>query len=229
MVDAFLDFIDDGLCKIHRAIVPPSSTERLRGAQSEIRRSMQRLNTETDRSLREEQKLRAKMRSEAVRGESSAAKNTAVAIARGQSSRNGLNRLQNRLSTLKSRLDAAKTTESIHSIMQDTTAAMSSIGRSIGGQDLRRTVTNFERQNMMIGNYAEVLGDTVDECEGPDDAESELGGMDTLAEEILSQMMDEINLESLGPLPAPPTTVIREPPDGDAKPMQVNAPQPRDR
>jgi len=203
-MDALLDAVDDGIDWAYKAVVPPSASVRQQQAHSEIRRSTQRLKNETDRSIRDEQALKIKMRAEVCRNENGSAKATAAAIVRGQASRAGLNMLQNRLSVLKSRLDAAKTTVSINAIIKDTTAAMSTITSSMGGQGLQRTVTNFERQNILIGNMAEIISDAVDGC---DDTEQELDGqaMDERANEMVSMLIYEIHMSSLDPMPTPPT------------------------
>ena len=221
-MDDFLDAVDDGLDWAYKAVVPPTPKERLRRAHSEIRRSLQRLKSETDRSIRDENTLRHKMRSEAVRGEISATKATASTIVRGQISRTNLNKLQNRLTSLKSRLDAANTAESMNSIMKDTTAAMGAVGRSLGGKDLQKTVTSFERQNILLGNLAETMSEAVDDCEEEQELDGDSIEMQTA--NMVDQMMEEISVESLMPLPNAPTTttigfqVRSRPPPPDAAP-----------
>ena len=202
-MDSLLDAVDDGFEWMYRSIVPPTPQERLRSAHLDIRKNVQRLKMETGRSLREEAKLRNRMRAEASRGETSAVKATASSIVRGQVSRTSLNKLQNRLNALQSRLEAATTTQNINSIIKDATAAMSAIGSALGGNDLQKTVMNFERQNTAMSMITDEINDVVDECEDEPDLE---GGesLDDQVRLMAEQAMDEITLKSMYTMPSVP-------------------------
>ena len=203
-MDTFLDAIDDGVGYVYRSVVPPGPKDRLRSAQSELRRVSQQVSSESNRSVNIETRLTARMKKEARRNEMSAAKETALAIARGQANRAYLNRLANRLNALKSRMDMATTNESISSILKHATSAMTAISAALGGSNMRRSLASFERQNTAIGDMADAVGDTLDEC----DDEAELDGkhLSVRADELMAQVMDEIAIEHS--IPTAPTGIL---------------------
>ena len=77
---------------------------------------------------------------------------------------------------------------------------------------MHRSIMSFERQNSAIGDMADAFGDTLDECD--DDAELEGEHLSVRADELMSQIMDEIAVEhSMPTVPAglrPPAVSYQE-------------------
>src|SRR5438270_3206627 len=95
--------------------------------------------------------------------------------------------MRTRLQAVSLRIQTVRSNEQMMQSMKGATALLGSMNRQMNLPALQRIAMEFERENDIMDQREEMMGDAIDEVSGLDEEEE--------SDEVLNQVLDEIGVD----------------------------------
>ena len=123
--------------------------------------------------------------------------------------------MKTQLQAVSLRIQTVRSNEQIIQSMKGATSLLSTMNKSMNLPALQRIAMEFEKENDIMDQREEMMGDTIDEVTGLDDEEE--------TDEVVNQVLDEIGIDLNQALGTTPTGIASGVPDKQAQAVGADA------
>ncbi|XP_065907007.1 charged multivesicular body protein 2b-like [Dysidea avara] len=177
---------------------PPMSTkDQLRGQQKVIRGAQRQMTRDQQQLERQEKQLEAEIKRAAKQGNKQLLNVLAKQLValRKQKTRSMV--VNSKMTGISHQLKATQTTSTMAGALGTSTRAMATVNAAINPSQLQHTLQSFERETTKMDMAGELMDETLDDIlAGSDEEEA--------SDQLVSQVLDEIGLETTSKLAAIP-------------------------
>ena len=189
--------------------------EMLRENKRMIDRAIRDLDRERIGLQAQEKKTVAEIKKMAKDNQMEAVKVMAKSVVRNRTAITKLYQLKSQLQAVSLRMAELKSTQAMSDAMRGTTRAMAAMNKQMQLPALAKIMREFERQNMKMEYASEAMGSSMDMAFEGEGEEAE-------TDELVSQVLDEIGIDTKSNLATVPTSQVA----GPAAVANTAAPQP---
>ncbi|GJQ12141.1 hypothetical protein GpartN1_g3932.t1 [Galdieria partita] len=172
----------------------------------EQRRTISRAQRETERERqrleREEKKIKEEIIQLVKKGQKDAAKTLAKSLVHNRQQQDRLYRQRSQLGEVSTSMVVAKQTGTMAQTFGQVSGVLSKYNDSSKVSDFMKTMKEYEKQNDILSTKQEIMGDAVDSALDEDVQEE--------SEEVLSAVLDELNLNYASRMEAVPQVLKKE-------------------
>jgi charged multivesicular body protein 2A len=184
-----------------------------------INRAIRELDRERTRMEREEKKLIADIKKMASQGQMKAVNIQAKELVRTRNYITKFLQMRAHLNAVQLKIQTVKSHEAMASALKGTTAAMVKMNKQMNLPAMQKIMMEFQSEEMKAEMTMELMGDTMDEAmEGENDEEEENA--------IVSQILDEIGINTSEMAPDAPIGVMPNQQANTAGAAEEASPQP---
>ncbi|KAF8425190.1 Snf7-domain-containing protein [Tirmania nivea] len=161
--------------------------ERLRKHQRALEKAQRELDRERQKLEGQEKKLILEIKKSAKNGQMGACKIQAKDLVRTRRYIQKFYQMKTQLQAVSLRIQTVRSNEQMMQSMKGATTLLGSMNRSMNLPALQRIAMEFERENDIMDQREEMMGDAIDDVTGLDDEEE--------TDEVVNQVLDELGLD----------------------------------
>jgi len=161
--------------------------ERLRKHQRALEKAQRELDRERQKLEGQEKKLIVEIKKSAKNGQLGACKIQAKDLVRTRRYIQKFYQMKTQLQAVSLRIQTVRSNEQMMQSMKGATTLLGSMNRSMNLPALQRIAMEFERENDIMDQREEMMGDAIDDVTGLDDEEE--------TDEVVNQVLDELGLD----------------------------------
>ncbi|KAI5807074.1 Snf7-domain-containing protein [Geopyxis carbonaria] len=171
--------------------------ERLRKHQRSLEKAQRELDRERIKLENQEKKLITDIKKSAKNGQMGACKIQAKDLVRTRKYVQKFAQMKTQLQAVSLRIQTVRSNEQMMQSMKGATSLLSTMNKSMNLPALQRIAMEFEKENDIMDQREEMMGDAIDEVTGLDDEEE--------TDEVVNQVLDEIGVDLSQALGETPT------------------------
>jgi charged multivesicular body protein 2A len=190
--------------------------EMLRENKRMIDRAIRDLDRERMGLQAQEKKTVSEIKKMAKDNQMEAVKVMAKSVVRNRNAVNKLFQLKSQLQAVSLRMSELKSTQAMADAMKGTTKAMATMNKQMQLPALAKIMAEFEKQNMKMDVVSEAMGSAMDMAFEGEGEEEE-------TDELVSQVLDEIGIDTNATLAAVPASQLKTPAAAVANPVMPQA------
>jgi charged multivesicular body protein 2A len=190
--------------------------EMLRENKRMIDRAIRDLDRERMGLQAQEKKTVAEIKKMAKDNQMEAVKVMAKSVVRNRNAVNKLFQLKSQLQAVSLRMSELKSTQAMADAMKGTTKAMATMNKQMQLPALAKIMAEFEKQNMKMDVVSDAMGSAMDMAFEGEGEEEE-------TDELVSQVLDEIGIDTNATLAAVPASQVGAPAAAVANPAMPQA------
>jgi charged multivesicular body protein 2A len=167
---------------------PLTPSEMMSKSLASLRKASRSIEREMERLQEREEDVLYEMKDYAQRGKNQAVRTLAKELIRSRNAENKLLEVKIQLESTQHQIQTLHSTAAMTEAMKSTVRAMYAMNKQVDAQALQRIMMEFTKQNDFMDMKQDIMNDTLDSA-------MENDGDDTLQEELISKILDEVGIE----------------------------------